>query len=64
MMPKELKEKNISELNQMAKQAKEDLFSLQIKRATGQLEKAHSISAAKVRLARILTAAKEKSLNR
>jgi len=58
--PKELREKNITELKGLAKQLRTDLFHLRIKKVTGQLEKVHSINVAKAELARVLAVANEK----
>ena len=60
MTPKELREKNITELKGLAKQLRTDLFHLRIKKVTGQLEKVHSINVAKAELARVLAVANEK----
>ncbi len=60
MMPKELREKSESELKTLQKQLRTNLFHLKIKKKTGQLEKVHTIAAAKAEFARVLTIANEK----
>ncbi len=60
---KELRDKNISELEQELKSKKEELFNLRFQHAINQLDNPMSIHTVKKDIARIMTLIREKQLS-
>ena len=60
MTPKELREKNLKELQTVEKDLREEMFKLRMQNATGQLEKNHRLKELRRELARVLTIAGQK----
>ena len=60
MTPKEIREKNLKELDILKKDLEEEFFKLKMQHATGQLEKSHRLKEIKRDLARVLTISAQK----
>lgn len=60
---KELKNKSLSELNDLVREYKAELFLLRFKNKTAQLEKSHQISEVRKNIAKALTAIKQLELS-
>lgn len=60
MTPKEIREKNIKELQTMEHDLKEELFKLRLQLGTGQMEKNHRFKEVKRDIARVKTILREK----
>jgi large subunit ribosomal protein L29 len=58
--PKEIREKNLEELKILKHDLKDELFKLQMKKGTGQLEKSHRLRELKKDIARVMTILKQK----
>jgi len=58
--PKEIREKNLKELEILKKDIQEEFFKLKMQNATGQLEKPHRLKEIRRDLARVATIAKQK----
>lgn len=63
MTPKELKEKTAKERSELLVNFREELFHLNLKKTTGQLEKSHRIKEIKRTIARLITLAKQTVAN-
>jgi len=61
VQPEELRSKTAEDLKTSLLEVKEELFKLNLQRATGQLEKTHRLKELKHDLARTYTILKEKS---
>ncbi len=59
---KEIREKSVSELNDMLKDLKEDLFKLRFRHAVNQLENPMRLKAVKKDIAKVKTVIKEREL--
>lgn len=59
---KELDSLSVAELEAKVKEARQELFNLRFKHATGQLENVAALSATKRQIARILTLIKQKEV--
>ncbi|HAK05187.1 MAG TPA: 50S ribosomal protein L29 [Firmicutes bacterium] len=59
---KEIREMNVTELNQKVYSLKEELFNLRRKQAVGQLEKGATITTIRKDIARIYTVIREREL--
>ncbi|MBQ0110609.1 MAG: 50S ribosomal protein L29 [Oscillospiraceae bacterium] len=60
---KEIREKSVSELNDMLKDLKEDLFKLRFRHAVNQLENPMRLNAVKKDIAKVKTVLKERELS-
>lgn len=60
---KEIREKSVSELNDMLKDLKEDLFKLRFRHAVNQLENPMRLKAVKKDIAKVKTVIKERELS-
>lgn len=60
---KELKNKSLSELQQLVKDYKAELFLLRFKNSTAQQEQTHKISEVRKNIAKVLTAIKQQELS-
>ena len=64
MKPNQLREKSAVELAKQAVEFKEELFALNLKKSTGQLDKPHRLKEIKRNLARVLTIQREAQLKK
>jgi len=62
METKELRNKSDSELTQQLAELRKELFSLRMKKSTGQLRTTHELKLTKRNIARVLTLLSEKAL--
>ena len=60
MTPNEIREKNLKEIQVLAKDLREEFFKLKMQNATGQLEKPHRLKEVKRDIARVTTIEKQK----
>ncbi len=63
MKARELRERTLEELQQTARDMREDFFNLKFQRATGQLDNVSRLRAARRNLARVETILREHELN-